>query len=301
MALKVEKGISAYKCPVCKMHGRISSLLRVLGEARGEDYSTLIEEADHLDMVASVIPTFDQMTQGAKVRPQPLDEALFEGMFVPVKDVPRAVEYLVNRYVSPQAAEYCDLGWDQEKRRIVFPVRDREGLLYGWSGRAIHAMQQPKVLDYAGLPKRALILGEHKWETGKPIILVEGLIAYARFITEGAHSIANIGAVLGSELTEEKEEILKSWGLPVHLFVDPDPAGDAFLFGKPKINPETREPEIDPRTKEIVRRTETGAIARLCKEIPVFVPAYPEGINDPDDLSFDDIEHMLKNTRMSTL
>ena len=159
----------------------------------------------------------------------------------------------------------------------------------------------PKVLDYEGLPKRWLILGEHKWQKGRPVVLVEGLIAYARFITEGVHEIANVGAVLGSELTEEKEEILKRWGLPTFLYVDPDAAGDAFLFGKAKLNPETKQPMIDPKTGEIERHHERGAIARLCKEIPVFVPAYPDGINDPDDLSLEDIQRALKTTTMSTL
>lgn len=285
-ALKVEKGISAYTCPVCKRHGRISSLIRVMEAARGTDYTELAMEADNLDMVSSILPSFDQMSQ-AKAKPQPIDESLFEGMFQPVAEVPRAVEYLASRFISPEAAIYADLGWDQVKRRIVFPVRDGNGELFGWSGRATHAMQNPKVLDYSGLPKRSLILGEHKWVVGKPVLIVEGLMAYGRFITEGAHEHANVGALLGSELTEEKEAILKHWGLPVYFWVDPDEAGDACLYGK--------------AMPDGSRNHARGAIARLRTEIPVFVPEYPQGITDPDDLSLKDILHAMKNTPLASV
>ena len=43
--------------------------------------------------------------------------------------------------------------------RIIFPVRGREGELYGYTGRAIDEDVQPRIRDYYGLPKRACLLG----------------------------------------------------------------------------------------------------------------------------------------------
>lgn len=287
-AVKVEdKGISAYACPVCGMHGKLSSLARGLAHYREQDYDAIAAEADHLDMISYELPAFDELSVVQR-DPEPLDEALYDGVFEDIGKYPEAANFMRSRGVSREVAERLEIAYDPEKRRIVFPVRDGRGRLFGWSGRTILPNHKPKILDYHGLPKRMLILGEHMWEQGKPVILVEGLFAYAHFHQIGVveQGLANVGALLGSTLTEEKASILKTHGLPTYLLPDPDAAGDVCLWGKPKPDWTIERPSYEGG----------GAVDQLRWDMPVFVPAYPEHVNDPDFLSLEDVRRMLAET-----
>lgn len=280
-AIKVEKGgISAFKCMACKHHGRISSLARKLGYYREEDYDQLIREADHVEMSENEIPDFED--QYVDDTPMPLDAELFAGIFDNIADHPPAIAYLKERGVGKRAVEYCGLEFDPDKRRIIFPVKDIDGNLYGWTGRAIYANPKIKILDYEGLPKRHLVLGQENWERGKPVIIVEGLFAYARLVQLGVTEFANVGAILGSAMTDEKAARIRDFGEPVYLLLDPDPAGDQGTFGN-----------IDDKG---VRDETTGAVYKLSGEVPVMVPGYPEGVDDPDKLTLEQVELMIKTT-----
>jgi hypothetical protein len=312
MAIISEEGaVSAYMCPACKSQGRIENLARELGRLRGQDYSAAIDEARRVEnMRLASLPPWEQrnvQAYGAAVEelPEPLDDLVFdpEVIFDPIEDDERSAAYLASRRVSIEGANKAGMRFDPDKRRIVFPVYDREMRLFGFTGRSIESDEErsfwsrkdnknitmPKVLDYANLPKRLLILGEHRWTTDKPTVIVEGLIAYARFLTEGVDDIANVGALLGSEMTPGKAAILKHWARPTHLLLDPDPAGDAGIYGKLR---ETGKLNRDG-SKEMVRDIESGALFQLAEHMPLFVPNFPEGINDPDDLNLDMVQWMI--------
>lgn len=282
-AIKIENGgISAYKCMACRHHGRISSLARKLGHFREEDYDQIAREADHVEMSEAEVPDFEDMHSHDDT-PMPLDEDLFEGAFDQIKEHPDAVAYLKRRQVGKRAVERCGLEFDPEARRIIFPVRGIEGELYGWTGRSILPNPKIKVKDYQGLPKRHLVMGQENWERGKPVLVVEGLFAYARLMQMGADEFVNVGAILGSHMTDEKAQRLKDFGEPVILLLDPDKAGDEGTFGI--LNEDTGD-----------RQAETGAVHKLSSDVPVMVPAYPDGIDDVDDLNREQVIHMIKTT-----
>ena len=306
-ALKAEdKGVSAYSCPACKSHGRIENLARELGSLRQQDYSGLIAEITRLETLGAVmLPSWENRFEATRAETlgDPLDLHIFNPVeiFDPIGRHPAAVDFVRSRRVSFEAVQKAGMRFDPDKGRIVFPVYDGKGQLYGFTGRTIlpperlnfvdssgRHVQVPKVMDYAGLKKRMLILGEHLWETGRPTIIVEGLFAYARFLTEGVDQHYNVGAILGSEMTPGKAAILHRWGLPVYLILDNDAAGEAGLFGR------LRQTGTDHETGEpiLTREPETGALALLVRHIPVYIPNYPEDVVDPDDLSFDQIMAM---------
>ena len=120
---------------------------------------------------------------------------------------------------SPRAtAEQIGLVFDEARDRILFPIRGRDNALYGFSGRIIEPVpDEPKVRDYEGLPKRHLILGSHLWHPGKPLLIIEGLFGYAHMIEIGAPEHANIGAILGSVVTEEKAVLIRNEGAPTYM------------------------------------------------------------------------------------
>ncbi|AHC30479.1 DNA primase [Rhizobium phage vB_RleS_L338C] len=300
-AIKVEKdGPSAFNCPVCKMHGRISNLAMNLGRFHDRDYTEVAYDADMADLDAlNYLPAFEAVE--VDLPPTPLDDAIFDGMFEEPWKVhnryPQAVRFLQARGVSQATAEKLGLGYDPEKKRITFPVRGFKGELYGFSGRTIMPDHKPKVLDYENLPKRWLILGVEFWVPGRPIVMVEGLFAYAHFHEIGAAENYNVGALLGSYLTPEKADILKSYDEPVYWFTDPDPAGDDCLFGR-VLPGQDQLPEEDdePGERELLRDRSTSALYALNGHVPQYVPNYP--VDDPDDLTVQQFHWMMDNAEL---
>ncbi|QIG76116.1 DNA primase protein [Rhizobium phage RHph_I4] len=298
-AIKVEKdGPSAFNCPVCKMHGKISGLAFSLGRFHGRDYSEIARDADMADLDAlNFLPDFEAME--VEQPPTPLEDAMFDGIFEdPWRNhnrYPQAVRFLQSRGVSQATCEKLGLGYDPEKKRITFPVRGFNKELYGFSGRTILPDHKPKVLDYENLPKRWLILGVEFWVPGRPVVMVEGLFAYAHFHEIGAAENYNVGALLGSFLTEEKANILRTYDEPIYWMTDPDGAGDDCLFGRILPGQET-EPDEDEEPPELLRDRKTSALYIMNGHVPQYVPNYP--VDDPDDLTLQQFQWMIDTAEL---
>jgi DNA primase len=141
---------------------------------------------------------------------------------------------------------------------------------------------KPKVRDYYGLPKRHLILGADRWQAGRAVLVVEGLFAFARMIDLGMEDRVNVGALLGSVLTPEKADILRHFDQSVFLLLDNDKAGDDGIFGI--MNPDGS------------RKEDSGAVGQLAEHVPVLIPEWPEGKDDPDQLTRAEVDAMLDET-----
>lgn len=286
-AVKVEtEGTSLYTCLGCKHKGSVAQLVRDVARHRNDEnlMAYAKELAGREEDGEAFIPDWDQPATMQPVAPAPLDEDQWFGLFDDIASVPEAARFMVSRGVHRETAAKLGLSYDPDERRIVFPVRGAGGELYGFSGRAIRPEIKPKVKDYGGLPKRHLILGRERWQPGKPVVIVEGLFAYARFHEIGAEEVANIGALLGSEITPEKADIIQTFGHTAILIPDPDEAGDACLFGPVD--------EAAPGGRDFTR----GGIYKLLDHVPVMVPAYPNGIDDPDDLTLEHVRRMVMDT-----
>lgn len=283
--VKIAKGQQSHHyCFTCKSTGRIHDLALELGVLRGENYSEIAKQALKDDL-SSVSP-YEEVVE-VKVLPEPLDPAVYADIYDSVGAWPDALQYLEGRGVSRRAAVRMGLMYDEEEQRIVFPIYDRKGRLFGFSGRTILKERHypdkfyPKVRDYFGLPKQHLLLGEEKCVKGKPMLVVEGLMAYARLYEIGADEHFNVVALLGSVLTDKKAERLLRWNEAVWLLPDDDEAGDVCLWG--------------PMTNVGVHKGD-GAIDKLYDHVPIYVPEYPEGVNDVDDFEPEDIDTILAET-----
>jgi hypothetical protein len=301
MAIKVEDaGTSAYDCKACKMHGRISGLARALGHFRGRDYDEIAADADRYDMLGTELPDFDAHFTVEESLPEPLNEQNFAGLFESIDNHPEAQAFMIKRRIGKLTCDTLRIEFDPDKRRIVFPVRNGEGHLFGWSGRTVIPDYEPKVLDYAGLPKRHLILGEERWRPGYRKLIVEGLIAYARMHEIGAEAHVDIGALLGSTLTPEKAAILMAHNCAVLAMPDPDKAGAQCLYGQWRdfsdLEMEERSRRgLPPETGEFKGG---GLIDMLAGDIPVMVPYYPAGVTDIDDIELPDLLRVIESAPM---
>ena len=210
-------------------------------------------------------------------------------MFDPVANHKEARKFMVSRRVSRETCEKLAIEYDPDKRRVVFPVRNGQNQLYGWSGRTVIAGHEPKVLDYAGLPKRHLILGEHRWRPGYQKLIVEGLIAYARMHEIGAEEHVDIGALLGTTCTPEKAAIMLAHNCTILAMPDPDKAGAQCLYGI--WDQEANDGEGAFKGG--------GLIDQVAGEIPVRVPYFPQGVKDIDDIELVDLLRVIESAPMA--
>lgn len=288
-----EKKPSSWSCQGCKSHGTVRKLaydLLSMRDGKIDDKIMLkIEQAEAGALLHS--NEFGDLELADAPLPEPVNEAMIKGLYMNAHDHEWGREYLTSHRrhpISPATAEKIGLVYDDDdsEHRILFPVRAGDGKFYGFSGRAVQSDRQPKIKDYFGLPKRHLILGEDRWRSGMPKIIVEGLFAYAHLHEIGVEDHADIGALLGSALTKEKRDRIIAWGDATYMLVDNDTAGDACLFGR-----------IDAQTKK--HQVEEGAIAALEGYVPVMVPDWPEREDgtpkeDPDELTLDEVLLMLQ-------
>jgi DNA primase len=276
-----DNGNSVFNCYSCHAKGPLAYLLRQLERYTGEDWSEYIETLETDELLGGTLPEW-----GAKVSAQ---NALVEvpeehiDLYEPIleDDYP---PYLTKRGISFATAKKLELVIDpsdsEGEERILFPVRGRAGVLYGFTGRATSASARLKVRDYFGLQKRLLLLGAHAIEAdAKYVILVEGLFDYARMREFGQPAMA----FMSSTLTPAQAEIVKDIGLPVYFFHDND------------------EPGLDARDK---------AAEALCRYVPMMKVRYPKrqlrhsrtgetrGLKDPAELREDEILQMIADAKL---
>lgn len=289
-----DHGLSSFHCFTCKRHGIVSDLARGLAFYRNENYQHIIFAADQADLDVDFLP-WDAITVVDDKPLIPLDMTHFENQYPSVTNFAEARNYLVSRGIKAKAAKRLDLRFHIGEKRVVFPVRDTDKQLYGFTGRTLlephqyptyaSGMKFPKVRDFAGLPKEKLILGSDLWEPGKPVLIQEGLAGHGYLHQIGADEHFNIGTTMGALLTSYQASTLIEFNEPVYLLYDNDPAGDAALFG------------------ELVKdgyRKGGGAIDKLIQHLPLFLPAWPEGKNDPDQLTIEEISGIIPGTDLYT-
>jgi DNA primase len=279
------EGYSGFNCWTCKQKGNLTKLISRLGDLRGENYSKIATKA-LIDETPENFEDFDQRDMDMEDYREisPIEATIYLRMYPLATETPEAVTYLKERGVTRKAAELCDLRFDPDQKRILFPVYDWERKLYGFTGRTILGSDEypsdkyPKVKDYAGLPKGDLLLGEHLAQDGQPMIVVEGLFALLSIISRGVCDYANPVATMGSRLSEAQRDRLVDHDSSVFMLYDGDKAGLEGLWGP-----------MDERGEH----EGGGAVDLLTPHLPTFVCTYPEETDDPDDLDDEDLRSMV--------
>jgi 5S rRNA maturation endonuclease (ribonuclease M5) len=195
-------------------------------------------------------------------------------------------DYIYSRGFDDYILKFFEIGfspqgvsepWNERKKdfvgRIVFPVRDTNGNLVGWSGRL-------------ATDDKTLIKRDNKWmhkldfdkgftlynynnardfvRQSKELIIVEGSWDVMRLWSYG---ICNVVAVMGSSLTPEQLSIAVSSAIKIKVFLDGDGAG------------------------------QSGA-RRICEQLKRYVDVYTvEYGGDPDDLSMEEAYEVLSKAK----
>ena len=118
--------------------------------------------------------------------------------------------------------------FDKFRGRIIFPIFDIKGRIIGFGGRSIDSENQPKYLNspetpvfYKGSNLYALNIVRKQSKRDK-IILVEG---YMDVISLYKYGIKNSVASLGTSLTPNQSQLLKSYSKEIYICYDSDNAG----------------------------------------------------------------------------
>ena len=268
---------SIFNCFTCKKRGTLMHLLEQLEEYTGEDWSDLKEGFGIGEEFGAPLGGWARAkAQREEPEPPPL-EAEYENLY----EQPRGHPYARKRGVRNVTFRALGLQVDPDNRgveRILFPVRDRDGALRGFTGRACTEGVNPKVRDYHGLPKRSVLLGLHRVtsETER-ICITEGPFDWARlcqfFMTQYPQVVPV--ATLYSGLTNRQEALLKALSLPVVDFMDRDEAG--------------RQGAVD-------------MAQRLMTSVPFLTTTpWPKGPKDAATLTGTQARHLLKYAKLFAL
>lgn len=171
--------------------------------------------------------------------------------------------------------------YDRFRDRLMFPIRDREGRVVGFGGRAL-GDAQPKYLNTAQTPifdkgaiLYALDLAQDAIRRTHEVVVVEG---YMDAIAAHQHGFTNVVASMGTALTEAQVKLLRRGVDRIILALDADAAGQmATLRGLDVLREslgEADRPVLDARGLVRFERTLKADIR---------IAPLPEGF-DPDDL-----------------
>lgn len=122
------------------------------------------------------------------------------------------------------------LGYDQERNRAVFPVRNENNQLVGAVLRAIAKDDKPKYLNTPGFKTTNCFYGEqHVDPTLERGYLVEGPVSEIYADRVLPNSLGLFGAKTG--ISPVRLEKLRRWFRRITLILDGDEAGDAAVYG----------------------------------------------------------------------
>jgi DNA primase len=159
---------------------------------------------------------------------------------------------LVEAGFSEQLLIENNIGYDRERDRIIFPIRDLAGNLIGLSGRATLPGALPKYKVYQGrfIRDGKEMLGElgewfpdysstdirnHLWganfifedifhRRSEQLIVVEGYKARLWLVQ---HGWTNTVAIMGARMSDAQERIIRQMGTPTWILLDNNDAGQS--------------------------------------------------------------------------
>jgi len=139
--------------------------------------------------------------------------------------------YLKARGISEELAKQFGVGFFPGKGsmsgRVVIPIRNEDGELVAYAGRAI-GNEEPKYKLPAGFYKGLVLFNRHAIK-GESVTLVEGFFGTLRVCEAGFPGVG----LMGSTFSEAQEKLLRSFKY-ITLLLDPDAAG---LAGTAEILP----------------------------------------------------------------
>jgi DNA primase len=296
----IKKGDSSWGCFTCGMKGHNIKELAVQMGVTVHGIDQALKEVEH-DVEKN--KPVDEVRRKKKAR------ASFEGESILPENLLGVFDWcplsLVDSGFDKNLLREHDIGFDEPREKITFPIRDLYGNLIGISGRSTNG-SEPKYKVYSGRrydsSGRLYDMGElgemfpsyssnnirnHLWrmnrvfhdlyiDDGKDpgqryLVIVEGYKACLWVVQNGWY---NTVAIMGSKMSAQQERIVRALGVPTWILLDNNEAG--------------RE-----GTDSICQRLGDSTF-------PVYRCEYPEGCKteaQPDDMTAEELERMFASAK----
>jgi len=268
-------GPSLFQCFACHRKGPLSYLVALYDRKSGGVLGAIVDEVqkmedgdaaakcDRIIESAYGVTTYGSLFDQKDEESDPTVVWSEKELARFSKELP---DWIYNRGVSQAVCEKFGVLWDPKDKRILFPVRRRpDSALVGLSKRTIVPGVEPRYKDGWGFHKGKFLFGENFVDPkGAPLIVAEGFIDVLHLYTLG---FTNAIACMGTQVTTDQIERIRSWSMPVIIAMDGDPAG---------------------------RQATRLLMKELAGRQPVFVATLPDG-RDPGDLSFDEMRTIVDN------
>lgn len=184
--VQIEKyGVSRMHCLACGKGGAsLGSVIMQLKAAKAEvNFKDLLALAQ-AEFDGAELPTFSDDAPDAMSGLFPFSEAWLDSFPLAMNNG-NALVYLAGRKggpVPPAVTAILGLRYDPFERRVCFPIRGEDKMLYGLHGRAIDEDVELRYMAY-GYKKRRnphVLLGLDTIDWSKPVVYAESVFDYAR-------------------------------------------------------------------------------------------------------------------------
>lgn len=232
---------SMYNCFSCASHGDLDDLMLELGRYLKEDKIDGYDLKPAMQLIADEeedaeldIPDYEeeQVKHDVVVTwPEPYLDGFFQ-----ITVSQKAMSYLLERNVPESMWADLDLRYDTKRKRVCFPIRDWDGFLAGFHGRAVMPDTEPKYLVYKWQDRYNKIVwyGEHWLDLEMPVILVESVFD----LTSVYRVYRNVACSLSAGMGKAKVERM-SGALDIISLYDYGKGGDAARASLDKYLPDS--------------------------------------------------------------
>jgi len=225
---------SGWKCFGCNDGGTIRKLakkyLEENGDSRPLEFIRGFDDKKNYGERARSKGTYQEerakkiarMNKKAAKAKAPVTEARLKDF---MHEVP---EYAFERGLTKKQIIDWEIGYDRDQDRLIIPVRDMHGKLFGVSGRDLSGESKIKYRHYPGLNKEAVLYGEKFINIKKPrAYIVEG---FFDVIGLQRHGLENVFATMGTSISTYQEQKLIRWFKEIIFVPDGDLAGLRFAI-----------------------------------------------------------------------
>ena len=228
MGVKVEeRGISSVHCFTCNFGGTLSHLLlKLYGLSRDSTYLKLMEEVEKreeedVEYLASIIGDYEDTEQTD-------NEVLMDEKIIRPW-MRRTHKSLLERGIDTNTLKIWDCGYDRERKALIFPVRNRRWDLVGYVRGSVRRKSNEAKYINEGFQKGKYIYGEHLFEEGSSLVIVEGnvdcLHTWQEIKKANLLRKYSVGALLGAQATKLQARKILDFTDEVIYFQDNDLPG----------------------------------------------------------------------------
>lgn len=255
-AFYINKNTGLWICfnPSCGKTGSLRDLMKFFG-----DNGKIVKEYTP-DEIERNLMEYSSEKEEADLWSDLIDEIRID-----VDEDSPALKYLLDRGFTKETISFFDIGYSENRRRIVIPARNYDFKIVGIIGRSLDPDAKPKYLYSKGFPRKDLLFNLNVAKKYDSCIVVEGSLDAIKVYQAG---FPNVVASLGASITEGHIGLLRRFFDTIIIFSDNDAAG----------------------------YTMRDEIASHCRDLNLRIVEFANpDVKDPGEMTHDEIRQHIEN------